>query len=127
MLALMHELDPDIAVTEQMLKRAVEASGTHLFAMMDGERIIGCASLCVFDSPTGRKAHVEDVVVLSEYRGQHLGKRLIEHIIAYARKNLAPVDFYLTSRPHRVAANVMYKSVGFKQKETNVYKMEIRS
>ena len=127
LMALMRELDAEIQVTEQMLKRAVEAPRTHFFAVMDGERIIGCASLCVFDSPTGRKAHVEDVVVLSAYRGQHLGKRLIEHIIGYARKELARLDVYLTSRPHRVAANEMYKSVGFHQKETNVYKMEIRS
>lgn len=89
-------------------------------------RILGVATLCVYESPTGRKASVEDVVVSQACRGQHIGKRLMEHIITYARTNLADVDLCLTSRPHRVAANNLYKSLGFQPKETNVYKMPIK-
>ena len=88
--------------------------------------ILGVATLCVYESPTGRKASVEDVVVSQACRGQHIGKRLMEHIITYARTNLADVDLCLTSRPHRVAANNLYKSLGFQPKETNVYKMPIK-
>ena len=134
-LTLMRELDPEIAVTPEMVRRAVEAPGTHFFAMLDGARqagsqavagprIVGCASLCVTASPTGCKAHIEDVVVLSTYRGQQLGRRLMEHVLDYARKEL-PVGtkIYLTSRPHRVAANALYQSLGFRRKETNVYEI----
>ena len=64
-LTLMRELDPEIAVTPEMVRRAVEASGTHFFAMLDGARpaghdagdgphIVGCASLCVTASRCGR-------------------------------------------------------------------------
>ena len=133
-LALMRELDPEIAVTPEMVRRAVEAPGTHFFAMLDGAllagphaaagRIVGCASLCVTASPTGCKAHIEDVVVLSSYRGQQLGRRLMEHVLGYARKELpAGTKIYLTSRPHRVAANALYQSLGFRRKETNVYEI----
>ena len=134
-LTLMRELDPEIAVTPEMVRRAVEAPGTHFFAMMDGARpaghdvgavphIAGCASLCVTASPTGCKAHIEDVVVLSSYRGQQLGRRLMEHVLGYARKELpAGTKIYLTSRPHRVAANALYQSLGFRRKETNVYEI----
>lgn len=125
-LALMRELDPEIAVTPEMVRRAVEAPGTHFFALMDEARIVGCASLCVFYSPTGCKAHIEDVVVLAEYRGRQLGRRLVERLIEYAHTELKNVDLYLTSRPHRVAANELYQSLGFRRKETNVYKLEIR-
>lgn len=125
-LALMRELDPEIAVTPEMVRRAVEAPGTHFFALMDDARIVGCVSLCVFHSPMGCKAHIEDVVVLAEYRGRQLGRRLVEHLIEYARTELKNVDLYLTSRPHRVAANELYQSLGFRRKETNVYKLEIR-
>lgn len=31
----------------------------------------------------------------------------------------------LTSRPARVAANILYQSVGFEQKTTNVYKLKV--
>ena len=125
-LALMRELTPDREVTAGMVKQAVEADGTRFFAAMDGSRVVGCASLCVDVSPTGRKAHVEDVVVLSEYRGRHLGRNLLEHLIDYARRELAPVDIHLTSRPSRVAANALYRSLGFVPRETNVYKLSIQ-
>jgi ribosomal protein S18 acetylase RimI-like enzyme len=125
-LALMRELDPEIAVTSSMLQRAVEAAGTRFFAVLeDFGRIVGCASLCVFDSPTGRKASVEDVVVSSSCRGQGIGRQLVEAILDFARRELAPVEIHLTSRPHRVAANELYRSLGFQQKETNVYRLSI--
>ncbi len=123
-MALMRELDPQIAVTPEMVRRAVEAPGTHFFAMLGGPHIVGCASLCVTTSPTGCKAHIEDVVVLSSYRGQQLGRRLMEYVLGYARKELpAGTKIYLTSRPQRVAANALYQSLGFRRKETNVYEI----
>lgn len=133
-LTLMRELDPEITVTPEMVRRAVEAPGTHFFAMLDGAlpagphaaagRIVGCASLCVTSSPTGCKAHIEDVVVLSSYRGQQLGRCLMEHVLGCARKELPTgTKIYLTSRPHRVAANALYQSLGFRRKETNVYEI----
>ena len=127
LLGLMEELDPEVTVTVEEMRAAVEMSGTHFFAAVDDDgHIAGCATLCVFGSPTGLKASVEDVVVSQACRGQHIGKRLMEHIITYARTNLADVDLCLTSRPHRVAANNLYKSLGFQPKETNVYKMPIK-
>ena len=123
-ISLMGELDPTITVTPEMVKRTVEAPGTHFIVVTAEDHIIGCASLCIFDSPTGRKASVEDVVVSSAYRGQHIGKQLMEHVIEYAR-TLAPINLQLTSRPERVAANKLYQSLGFQKRETNAYRMEI--
>ena len=124
LLDLMHELAPAIAVTGEMLEQAAEAPGTHLFAAVGNDgRILGCASLCVFDSPTGRKASVEDVVVSSDARRQGIGRALMDHIIGYALRELAPIDLHLTSRPERVAANEMYKRMGFEKRVTNVYRM----
>ena len=94
-------------------------------AVGDDEHIIGCASLCVFHSPTGRKANIEDVVVGAGFRGQGIGRALMEHIIEFARRELAPVDLNLTSRPERVAANEMYRKLGFERRGTNVYRMRV--
>ncbi len=123
-IGLMGELDPTITVTTEMVKRTVEAPGTHFIAVTAEEHIIGCASLCVFDSPTGRKASIEDVVVSTAYRGQHIGKQLMKHVIEYA-KTLVPITLQLTSRPERVAANKLYQSLGFQKRGTNAYRMEI--
>ena len=112
--ALMKELSPDLIPDPAKLLAAVECPATRLFSVVDdGGRIVGCASLCVFDSPTGKKGHIEDVVVSSDCRGQHLGRKLLEHMLDYARTNLAPIDIHLTSRPSRLAANPPSRSLVF--------------
>ena len=122
LLSLMKELTTELVVTPEMLQRTVASPSSHFFAVLsDEDRIVGCATLCVYDSPTGRKASVEDVVVSSACRGQGLGRQLMEHVIAYAHQELGDVELHLTSRPHRVAANELYQKLGFKRKETNVY------
>lgn len=119
----MRQLSERCVFTEEKLKATIEDRNCHLYVVQDNDRIIGCATLCVFHSPTGAKASIEDVVVLSDYRGQRLGKQLMEHVLAEAQK-LAPIELHLTSNPKRVVANLLYQSLGFKRKETNCYMME---
>ena len=124
---LIKELVPGLSVSSERLASLVAAPGTHFFAAVgDDGHVVSCATLCVFDTPIGRKACVEDVVVNPACRGQHIGRKLLEHIIDFTRCELGDVDLHLTSRPHRVAANNLYRSLGFLQRETNVYKLEIR-
>ena len=120
----MSELSDRVNFTETDLTLVLEDSNCHLYAVLDGERVTGCATLCVFHSPTGTKASIEDVVVSSVYRGQHLGKQLMEYVLEQA-KACAPIELHLTSNPKRVAANKLYQSLGFQKKETNCYQMSI--
>ena len=126
LLGLMKELNADLKVTALQQQRSVAAPGTRIFiAENDEKHIVGCATLCVFESPTGRKASVEDVVVLPAYRGQGIGRTLLQRIIDFARTKLAPIDLRLTSNPSRTEANAMYQALGFVQRETNVYMMKM--
>lgn len=126
LLQLMKELAPEREVSTEMLENVVASANTHLFAALNNEgHIVGCASLCVFDSPTGRKASVEDVVVSSSTRGQGIGRGLMEFLIEFARRELGNVDLHLTSKPTRVAANALYRSLGFEKRDTNFYRMKI--
>ena len=126
-LALMGELTSSIVVTPEMLRQSVASPTSHFFAIIEDDgHIIGCATLCVFESATGKKASVEDVVVSSQYRGQGLGKLLMQHVIEYAKAELHNVDLHLTSSPHRVAANKLYQQLGFEKRETNAYEMKVR-
>lgn len=108
---------------EQELRAIVEDSASQLFVMRDDKRIMGMLTLGHYTSPTGRKVWVEDVVVMNEYRGAGLGRRLINHAIEYCRENLSPCTLMLTSNPARIAANELYRTSGFEPKQTNVYKM----
>ena len=131
---LIAELPDRVNFTQTDLMLVLKDSNCHLFVILEsltpgpfpsGEgRIIGCATLCVFHSPTGTKASIEDVVVSSAYRGQHLGKQLMAYVLEQA-KEYAPIELHLTSNPKRVAANKLYQSLGFQKKETNCYQLNI--
>ena len=126
LLGLMKELNPEIPVTALQQQRAVGAPGTRIFvAENDEKHIVGCATLCVYELPTGRKASVEDVVVLPAYRGQGIGRTLLQRIIDFAGTKLSPIDLRPTSNPTRTDANALYQALGFKQRETNVYAMSL--
>ena len=126
LLGLMKELNAELNVTPQQQQRSVASPGTRIFvAENDEKHIVGCATLCVFESPTGRKASVEDVVVLPAYRGQGIGRTLLTRIIDFTRTKLAPIDLRLTSNPARTEANAMYQALGFEKGDTNVYMMSL--
>ena len=120
LLGLMKELTAELTVTRQQQQRSVAAPGTRIFIAENDEK-----PLCVFESPTGRKASVEDVVVLPAYRGQGIGRTLLTRIIDFAKNKLAPIDLRLTSNPTRTEANAMYQALGFVQRDTNVYMMKL--
>lgn len=125
-ISLMEELTSNVMVTRKMLSIALASTSSHFFAIVgERENIVGCASLCVFVSPTGLKACIEDVVVSSRYRGRGLGLLLMKHLIEYAKTELHDVTLHLTSSPHRVAANKMYQKLGFEKRDTNAYEMKI--
>lgn len=119
---LMSELSDRVNFTQTDLMLVLKDSNCHLYVILDGDHIIGCATLCVFHSPTGTKASIEDVVVSSAYRGQHLGRQLMEYVLEQA-KSYAPIELHLTSKPKRIAANKLYQSLGFQKKETNCYQL----
>ena len=121
---LMTELSDRVNLTQTDLMLVLKDSNCHLYVILESEHIVGCATLCVFHSPTGTKASIEDVVVSSAYRGQHLGKQLMKYVLEQA-KAFAPIELHLTSNPMRVAANKLYQSLGFQKKETNCYQMII--
>ena len=98
---------------------------TQLLATDDDGRIVGVSTLAVFPIPTGQRAWVEDVIVDEAVNGQGIGRRLTEAMLDRARE-LGCVTVDLTSRPSREAANALYKKVGFVERETNVYRYDLR-
>ena len=113
----------DCPFGEQELRAITENPASQLFILRAEEKVIGMLTLGRYSSPTGTKVWVEDVVVMSEYRGEGLGRRLVNHAIEYCKANYGPCTLMLTSNPARVAANELYRSSGFEPKQTNVYKM----
>lgn len=106
------------------LQDIAEARDTQLFiATVDG-KTAGMLTIAYCKTPTGKKAWIEDVVVDEQWRGNKIGRNLVDTASVHAHGNGASL-LMLTSRSERVAANALYRSAGFKQKITNVYKMDL--
>lgn len=114
------------APTRAELEAIVSSPATAiLLARDDDGAIIGSLTLAFFRTPTGARAWIEDVVVDEDARGQGAGKALVEEAIRLASEaGVRTVD--LTSRPSRDAANSLYEKIGFRSRETNVYRYEPR-
>lgn len=105
------------------LERLVGTDCVNLLLAIDRdtEEILGTLTLVVFPIPTGIRAWIEDVIVDSNARGKGIGKLLTRTAIEIAElAGAKTVD--LTSRPSRVEANSLYRSLGFELRETNVYR-----
>ena len=112
------------APTREELETIVSSPATTiLVARDDNDAIIGSLTLVLFRTPTGARAWIEDVVVDQAARGQGVGEALVSEAIRLAGESgVRTVD--LTSRQSREAANALYEKVGFRARETNVYRYE---
>ncbi|WP_455221009.1 GNAT family N-acetyltransferase [Kaarinaea lacus] len=105
----------------ESLKTIIESDSCHLLTASEDGETLGMLTLVVFRIPTGTRAWIEDVVVSENSRGKGVGSQLIEAAKALAdEKGAKTID--LTSRPTREAANRLYQKLGFKLRETNVYR-----
>jgi ribosomal protein S18 acetylase RimI-like enzyme len=103
------------------LQAIVDSPCTTLLLARDDGRIVGSLTLAVFRIPTGVRAWIEDVVVDPSHRGKGVGEALSREAVRVARtKGARTIE--LTSRPTREAANRLYVRLGFKPRETNVYR-----
>ena len=128
-LAACHRLIPQLSsssapISAQELEEIIESDTTVLFAARSGQEIVGLLTLAMFRIPTGVRAWIEDVVVDNQARGKGVGGALNRAALAEAeRRGAKTVD--LTSRPSREAANRLYQRLGFKQRDTNVYRYDL--
>ena len=63
---------------------------------------------------------VEDVIVSNNHRGKGIGRKLMERLMEQAEKRELN-DVLLFSGHHRTAAISLYKSLGFKLKNSGLY------
>ena len=111
--------------TEGELAEVVGSPTTALLlARAEAGELCGTLTLCAFRIPTGVRAWIEDVVVDEATRGQGVGEALTRAaLIEAAGRGARTVD--LTSRPSRMAANRLYQRLGFTQRTTNVYRLQL--
>ena len=113
-----------VKLTETTLKEIISQENTHLFFLLADQEIAGMLTVGIYHSPTGGKAWIEDVVMDEKYRGQGFSKQLVTNAVRFVKEQGIPL-IMLTSNPTRIAANKLYQKLGFEQKQTNVYRMNL--
>jgi ribosomal protein S18 acetylase RimI-like enzyme len=89
--------------------------------------ILGMGTLVFTYKTTGITARIEHVVVDEPYRGRHISSKIVEALIEAAiAQQVRYVD--LTTGHERIEANSLYLKMGFQlRRETNCYRLVIRT
>ncbi|MBC6998405.1 GNAT family N-acetyltransferase [Cytophaga sp. FL35] len=89
------------------------------------EEIVGIALMATYKVVSGFRGLVEDVVVDEAYRGKGIGRMLMESLLEEARRKSIDEVMLFTGH-HRTPAINLYKSLGFKIRESGVYNLSFR-
>ena len=122
MLKEVNSLDADYQYNESFVedsrKYFLDGDQTTVLAL-DGERVIGCATICyitimpTFSHPTGKRAHLMNVYTAKEFRGQGIGKKMVDLLIEDAW-NKGATEIILDATE---AGRPLYKKCGFEDSE----------
>lgn len=122
---LLHELSPSLGTIDRdRVNRLLEEGRLTLFAAEDDKgRLIGMLTLTFCPTLTGDKYWIEDVIVHDEFRGHGIGKALVKAAVSHVKQSGQPYRIYLTSNPSRTAARNLYRSEGFEEYDTGVFRL----
>ncbi|MGL4781031.1 MAG: GNAT family N-acetyltransferase [Bacteroidales bacterium] len=121
---LLNQLTENNHLTYAKFQEIIKSDSSFLLFIKVGDSFVGMTTVTCYRALSGIKGWVEDVVIDNEYRGKGYSVKLLEHAIVFAR-NKGIEKLMLTSRPSRLVANNLYRKLGFTQRETNVYVMNL--
>jgi GNAT superfamily N-acetyltransferase len=108
--------------TMERLQAIVDDPAVTLLVARDGKEIVGTTTLIVYTTPFWIKGRLDEVVVDESARGKGVGAALVKASLDIAREKRAEV-VELQSGVQREAANRLYPRMGFKRRDTNVYRI----
>jgi len=120
---LLPQLNTQLPVPSMERLQAIIADpAVNLLLARDGEQIVGTTTVIVYTTPFWIKARLDEVVVDVSARGKGVGAALVKASLEVAReKGVEVVE--LQSGVQRQEANRLYPRMGFKLRETNVYRI----
>ncbi|KAI8349675.1 acyl-CoA N-acyltransferase [Blakeslea trispora] len=111
------------SISKESILKAIASEQNYILIATFNSHIIGTATMAYLDCLTGTRAHIEDVVVDQAYQNKGIATQLLMNAIQRANE-LKVKSLDLTSRPDKIAANQLYRKLGFVQRETNVYRYQ---
>jgi GNAT superfamily N-acetyltransferase len=120
---LLPQLNSQLPIpTMERLQALVADPAATLLLASEGESILGTTTVIVYTTPFWIKARLDEVVVDEAARGRGIGEALVNAALDVARNKGAQIA-ELQSGLQREAANRLYPRMGFKRRETNVYRI----
>jgi ribosomal protein S18 acetylase RimI-like enzyme len=131
---LLHELSPNLGkLDNERVNKLLEDGSLILYVCKtDDNEIAGMLTLTHCETLTSTKYWIEDVVVAQRFRGQGIGRALVQAAVQHVRSIDSESDckvsksIYLTSNPSRTAARNLYRSEGFEDYDTGVFRIKLR-
>ena len=142
---LLHMLSPDApTLGYARLAELLAGNSFWLFVTEDADgQLAGMLTLTRCHTLSRSKFWIEDVIVDPAYRGQGVGRALVHAAVEYVRtagenehttgendytgKSTTGCErkpsLYLTSNPSRTAARALYRSEGFEEYQTGVFRI----
>jgi ribosomal protein S18 acetylase RimI-like enzyme len=131
---------PPKLFTEELADALFQNPSLHVLVALDEEDqdvYLGMACIFIQRIFSGWIAEIHDVVVDGNARGRGIGEKLTKELMSVASRwcveNDVSMKLSLTCRPSRVAANALYKKLGFTMiasstgpHGTNLYEVSIR-
>ena len=124
--SLLHQLSPAAsAVDGDRLAGLLKDADFKLFvAKNDDGIVVGMLTLTSCQMISYTKYWIEDVIVDDSCRGLGLGRALVRAAVGYVKEHETSPVIYLTSNPSRVSARNLYRSEGFEEYETGVFRIK---
>lgn len=123
--SLLHKLSPSAPeISPHRLAELLNDADFKLFVARNEENlIVGMLTLSACQTISGPKYWIEDVIVDDSCRGTGLGRALVRAAVSHVKANEERPVIYLTSNPSRVSARNLYRSEGFEEYETGVFRI----
>jgi ribosomal protein S18 acetylase RimI-like enzyme len=84
--------------------------------------VVGIVMVMIYRIPYTKKAYFDDLIVDEKFRKRGIATRLLQKVIDAVRENNAAyLDF--TARLRRSDSNSLYEKLGFKKRDTHVYRL----
>ncbi len=116
---LLEQLNPQLK-PRRLAEVISESTNLYILCAMQGQEILGMASLAVYQVLSGRKGWMEDVVVDQKHRRKGVAKLLTEELIRLSREQGLD-QLLLYTGAHRTAAHQLYEACGFIRKNSYQY------
>ena len=108
------------------MQRIIDDPAVTLLVAKEGDEVIGTSTLIVYSTPFWIKARLDEVVVDKSARGKGVGEALVQACLDIGRARGAEVAELQSGRgPGRAAAHRLYERIGFKVRETDVFRIEL--